>query len=283
MQKIILFYQFVPLTDPTMVTHWQRELCLRLSLKGRIIVADHGINGTLGGQLEDLKTYIRAMNRTTEFKNIDYKWSDGRREDFPRLSIKVRPELVTLAPEEAFDVSNRGTALSPSQWHQYLAAHPDAVVFDARNRHESAIGAFKNAIKPDIRTFKEVKSTVEQLPKNRPILTYCTGDVRCEYLSAYMKQRGFKDVYHLSGGIIRYGQQYGDDGYWEGKCYVFDRRMHVAFSAETQDIGRCQRCSERTSHYENCHNPACNQLMLLCDDCTSQAATCSAACRAVLD
>ena len=257
---------------------WQRELCARLNLRGRVIISEHGINGTLGGELEDVKAYVRGMNRTTAFKGIEYKWSDGGREDFPRLSIKIRKELVTLDPEESFDVFDKGTPLRPEAWHNYLTEHPDAIVFDARNDYESDIGAFKGAIKPRMKTFKDVKQELEKLPKERPVLTYCTGDIRCEYLSAYMKHKGFKDVYHLEGGIVKYGQQYGDQGHWEGKCYVFDKRMNVAFSDEAKDIGSCIRCGEQTSNHENCANGSCNRLVLLCPVCAHDSAVCSPAC-----
>src|SRR3981081_4323663 len=113
MQKIILYYKFVPIADPQMTMRWQRELCQRLDLKGRLIISEHGINGTLGGELEDVKTYIKEMNGTPELKGIEYKWSDGKRADFPGLSIKLRQELVTLAPDEQFDVFNKGTPLRP--------------------------------------------------------------------------------------------------------------------------------------------------------------------------
>lgn len=280
MQKIILYYKFVPVPDPSMTMRWQRELCLRLNLKGRIIISRHGINGTVGGSLEDVKTYVREMNKAPQFKGIEYKWSDGGREDFPRLSVKVRDELVTLAPGEPFDVFDKGTPLRPEAWHQYIAEHPDAVIFDARNDYESDIGAFKGAIKPKIKAFKDVKAELEKLPKDKPVLTYCTGDVRCEYLSAYMKHKGFGEVYHLDGGIVKYGEQYGDAGYWEGKCYVFDKRMQLTFSDQSADIGTCMRCAARTSNHENCARPECNRLLLMCVPCRSRTAFCSDACAA---
>ncbi|MGH7142272.1 MAG: rhodanese-related sulfurtransferase [Candidatus Saccharimonadales bacterium] len=282
MQKIILFYKFYPLTEPQMTMRWQRELCLRLHLMGRVIIADHGINGTLGGEPRELKTYIKSMNQTIEFKDTAYKWSNGSREDFPRLSIKVRKELVTLAPSETFDVFDRGTPLSPEAWHDYLKKHPDVTVLDVRNDFESDIGAFKSSIKPQIKVFKEIKNEIKKLSKNKPVLTYCTGDIRCEYLSAYMKHKGFENVYHLDGGIVSYGERYGDDGFWEGKCYVFDRRMNLAFSRHSMDIGKCSRCSAKTSDYQNCANLSCNRLVLLCKDCFEQRSTCSGVCQQAL-
>lgn len=281
MQKIILYYKFVPLADPAMTVRWQRELCLRLNLKGRVIISQHGINGTLGGELEDVKTYVREMNRTPEFKDIEYKWSDGSRDDFPRLSVKVRDELVTLAPGEDFNVFDKGTPLRPEAWHRYISEHPDVTILDARNDYESDIGAFKGAIKPKIKAFREIKPELDKLPKDKPILTYCTGDIRCEYLSAYMKHKGFKDVYHLDGGIVKYGEAYGDGGFWEGKCYVFDKRMKLAFSNQSKDIGRCIRCGVATSNHENCANPQCNRLVLICPSCYGASATCLEGCDAV--
>lgn len=269
MEKIILFYKFVPVDDPITTMFWQRNLCERLNLKGRLIIAKHGINGTLGGNVKDVKQYIRDMNQHPLFTDIEYKWSEGSREDFPRLSVKVRPELVTLAPDEQFDVFNSTKGLRPKQWHEYLQKHPDTIVLDARNDYESDIGVFKskNVIKPKIKTFREIKFQLEKLPKDKPILTYCTGDIRCEYLSAYMKHKGFNEVYHLDGGIVKYGQKFGDDGLWEGKCFVFDRRLNVAFSDASKDIGTCIHCGGKTSNHENCANKSCNRFVLMCAEC----------------
>lgn len=272
MEKIILFYKFVPVSDPDTVMFWQRNLCERLNLKGRIIISAQGINGTVGGRLEDVKMYIRDMNKHSLFKKIQYKWSDGRAEDFPRLSIKVRLELVTLAPDEQFDVFNSTKGLKPKAWHKYLEEHPDAIVLDARNDYESDIGAFKgkNVIKPKIKNFREIKPELEKLPKDQPVLTYCTGDIRCEYLSAYMRHKGFDEVYHLDGGIAKYGEEFGDDGHWEGKLYVFDKRMKLAFSEQSKDIGNCVHCAQPTSNHENCADKSCNRLVLVCESCADK-------------
>ncbi len=280
MQKVILYYKFVPVSDPTTVMFWQRQLCQRLNLKGRIIVAEQGINGTLGGAIEDLKAYRKEMNQHPLFNGIEYKWSDGERDDFPRLSVKVRPELVTLAPDESFDVFNSTKGLRPKEWHRYLEENPDTIVLDARNDYESDIGYFKtkNIIRPKISTFKQIKQELKNLPKDKPILTYCTGDIRCEYLSAYMKHKGFDEVYHLDGGIVKYGETYKDEGYWEGKCFVFDRRLNLAFSDESPDVGQCVHCQKNTSNHVNCNNPTCNSLILLCEDCASIQVACSSSC-----
>ena len=270
MERIILFYRFCPLADPEFARLWQVELCRRLNLRGRVIVASQGINATLGGKLEDLLAYKRAMNRVPVFRGIDYKWSSGRADDFPRLSVKVRPELVTLAAGEAFDPKAPATALSPRQWHRYLKENPETTVLDARNHYESELGHFDvpNLLRPEIKNFRELKAVVARLPKAEPVLTYCTGDVRCEYLSAYMRSRGFKNVYHLDGGIMKYGQTYGDDGFWRGKCYVFDGRMKVGFSQSSADLAACLSCGGKTSEQVNCDD--CNRQLVVCAICQSR-------------
>jgi len=266
MQKIILYYKFAPVLDPQMAMNWQRELCTRLNLRGRIIVSAHGINGTLGGDIDDVRRYCRAMNDTETFRGIEYKWSDGSREDFPRLSVKVRKELVTLAPGEEFDVFNQGKGLRPKEWHEYLEAHPDVTVLDGRNAYESDIGKFEGAITPNIQNFRDIKETLEKLPKDKPILTYCTGDIRCEYLSAYMRHSGFSEVYHLDGGIVKYGEEFKEKGKWQGQCYVFDKRKHVKFG-ETADIGVCVGCGTNSSAQVDCSSVDCRHQYVLCTDC----------------
>jgi UPF0176 protein len=269
-EAIILYYKFVTVTDPDMVMRWQRELCRNLGLKGRIIISKHGINGTLGGPVKGLKQYRTAMKESGTFQGIQYKWSNGKADHFPKLSVKVRNELVTLRPEEEFDVFDQGKPLNPKQWHEYLEKHPDAIVFDARNDYESEIGVFKGAIKPPIKSFREIKPELEKLPKDKPVLTYCTGDIRCEYLTAYMKHKGFEEVYHLNGGIVKYGEQFGDTGFWEGKCYVFDKRKNIAFSQDSSDIALCAHCQKETSHQVNCSDESCHEQTVMCVECSDQ-------------
>ncbi len=280
MEKIILYYKFVKLDDPETVMFWQRDLCERLGLKGRIIVSKQGINGTLGGDIKQVKLYTREMKRHSKFKGIQFKWSDGKKDDFPRLSVKVRDELVTLAPEESFDVFNSTRGLKPKQWHEYIEKNPEVLILDARNDYESEIGAFKgkNVIKPKIKAFRDIKAELEKLPKDKPILTYCTGDIRCEYLSAYMTHKGFDEVYHLDGGIVKYGQEFKDSGHWEGKCFVFDNRLNIAFSDNAADIGECAHCGDNTSNHENCANKSCNLFALVCEKCTDTLSVCSSKC-----
>ncbi len=280
MQKIILFYKFVPVKDPQMTMRWQKELCNRLGLKGRVLISDHGINGTLGGDIESLRRYKSEMNKSVVFKGITYKWSDGTGADFPKLQIKVKKELVALNAADEIVVSDKGIEnggqhLKPKEVHKLLEERGDEVVFfDGRNKYEAKIGKFKNAIVPEVETsrdfIKELEDPKYEDIKDKPIVTYCTGGVRCEVISAMMKNRGFKEVYQIDGGIVKYGEQFGDDGQWEGKLHVFDGRMKMQFSDKAKDIGDCIHCQQKTSNYINCANKQCNNLVLVCENCAQQ-------------
>lgn len=289
MRKVILYYKFVPVPDPTMTMRWQRELCKRLNLIGRIIISPHGINGTLAGDMESVLEYKREMNRSVMFKGITYKWSDSQGDEFPRLSVKVRDELVSFgAPDEikvdAKGVVGGGKHLKPEALHKLIAEKgEDVVFFDGRNAYEADIGKFKGAVVPDTRTtadfLREIDSDKYDDLKDKSVVTYCTGGIRCEALSVLMKNRGFKDVYQIDGGIVKYGEKYGDDGLWEGALHIFDGRMAHRFSENSKDIGECVHCAGKTSRYINCVDVACNRLILVCDNCDAQThcADCSLA------
>ncbi|HEX5797698.1 MAG TPA: rhodanese-related sulfurtransferase [Candidatus Saccharimonadales bacterium] len=276
MNKVILFYKFVPLRDPDMAMLWQKELCSRLNIKGRIVISPHGINGTLGGGIEDLRKYKRAMNASGTFRGIQYKWSDGDGKEFPKMSIKVRDELVAFKKPGEIEVNTRGVVgggkrLKPEALHELVSKRDDVVFFDGRNTYEADIGRFKNAVIPDTRTtrdfIEELESGKYEKLKDKPVVTYCTGGIRCEILSVLMKNRGFKDVYQLDGGIVKYGEKYGDDGLWEGRLHIFDDRMVHSFSDKAKDIGECVHCSQTTSSFENCADVSCNRLVLICEPC----------------
>jgi UPF0176 protein len=231
------------------------------------------------------------MNRTETFKGIMYKWSDGGAQHFPKLRVKVRDEIVTfhatdeLVVEES-GVVNGGKHLKPEEVHELVQERGDEVVFfDGRNAYEAKIGKFKNAVVPKVETSRDFIQEIEkpeyEVLKDKPIVTYCTGGIRCEILSALMKNRGFKEVYQLDGGIAKYGETYGDDGLWEGKLYLFDDRIQMGFTDKAKDIGKCIHCGNATSNYRNCDNKACNKLILVCDNCAAKGC-CSKTCEASL-
>ena len=286
MNKIVLFYGFTPLSDPEAIKLWQRALCEKLSLKGRIIISRDGINATVGGDIKDLKQYLKTTREYPGFKDMDIKWSDSTGDDFPRLSVKAREEIVSFGAPGELKVDENGvvgggTHLKPEELHELVAAKEskgeEVIFFDGRNAFEAQIGKFKNAIVPDVDTthdfIKELDSGKYDDLKDKPVVTYCTGGIRCEVLSSLMVNRGFTEVYQMDGGIVRYGETFKDKGLWEGSLYVFDKRMHMEFSDEAKEIGHCIRCNQPSNKFENCSNLSCRNLNLYCTDCASAPET----------
>lgn len=280
--KILLYYAFTPLADPEAIRLWQRELADRHGLHGRIIISPHGINGTVGGEITAVKRYLRGTREYGPFKDMDVKWSDGsgldahgRSLDFPKLSVKVRDELVAFGAAEELSVTEDGVVgggehITPEQLNALVAERGDEVVFfDGRNAFEAELGRFRNAIVPPVSTthdFVEVlDSGAYDHLKGRPVVTYCTGGVRCEVLSGLMANRGFGEVYQLSGGIVRYAEQYGDRELWEGSLYVFDKRGSLSYSEQPQLLARCTVCSAETGALANCAEPSCREQLPMCE------------------
>jgi UPF0176 protein len=277
MQKILLYYKFTPIKDPEAIKLWQKTLCDALNLNGRILISTHGLNGTVGGEMDDLKKYIKATKEFPGFKGTVFKWSDGGRDDFPRMSVKVKDEIVAFDAADELKIDENGVVgggvhLKPKEVNKLVEERGDEVVFfDGRNAFEAKIGRFKNAVVPDTRTsrdfIKELESGKYDDIKDKPVVTYCTGGIRCEILSSLMKNRGFKEVYQIDGGIVKYGESYGDDGLWEGSLHVFDDRMKVDFSDHAATVGQCVHCEGPTNNYENCAYANCNDLVLICLSC----------------
>ncbi len=279
--KIVLFYVFTPLADPDAIRLWQRDLCESLGLRGRILISKDGLNGTLGGDLPAVKRYLRKTKDYGAFKHLDVKWSEGTgldeqggSVDFPRLVVKVRDEIVSFgAPDElivdAGGVVGGGTKLRPDEVNALASSRDDVVFFDGRNRFEAQIGRFRDAVVPDVSTTRDFVAELDSGKydhlKDKAVVTYCTGGIRCEVLSGLMKSRGFGEVYQLDGGIVRYGETFGDDGLWEGSLYVFDDRGSMDFSDHSSVIGHCVVCGEATKRMNNCADPSCREQMVVCD------------------
>lgn len=279
--KVLLFYAFTPLPDPEAIRLWQHTLADSLALRGRILVSKDGINATLGGDVGEMKTYVRATRSYAPFKDIDFKWSEGRaREDgttadFPRLSVRVRDELVTFGAAGELEVDpggvvDGGTKLTPAELHT-LVEDKDVVFFDGRNQIESAVGHFAGAIRPPVETTREFVAALDSGAydhlKDKPVVTYCTGGVRCEILTPLMKHRGFREVYQLDGGIATYGEAFGDDGLWEGSLYVFDDRITMDLSDHTALVGSCDVCETPTNLVADCGDVSCVHQMVRCTAC----------------
>ena len=290
--KILLYYSFTPLADPEAIRLWQRDLCESLNLRGRILISRHGINGTVGGDLTNMKKYLRKTREFVGFTEMDAKWSEGSAmdtegfsTDFPRLSVKVRDEIVSFGVPDEITVNESGVIgggamLTADALDALVAERGDAVVFfDGRNAFEAEIGRFRGAIVPDVRTthdfITELDSGKYDHLKDKPVVTYCTGGIRCEVLTPLMKARGFSEVYQLDGGIVRYGEARGNDGLWDGSLYVFDQRMSIDFAPGAAILGTCVVCGNATKHMMNCVEPACREQLVVCDDCSGKHVTCT--------
>ena len=286
MGTILLFYKYVQISNPSEIQAWQKKLCADLGLTGRILLAHEGINGTVGGNDESVQIYIQAMNEHQLFSGIDFKTSLGGADAFPRMKISVKREIVHLGIDpEALTVKDGAEHLTPDQTHELFLNQPDdLVVLDGRNNYESAVGSFAGAIKPNIRYFRQFPEYIDQNIdqfKDKTVLMYCTGGIRCERASAYLNNKKIaKTVYQVQGGIHRYVQQF-PDGFFRGKNYVFDQRIAVKVNDDV--LSACGHCKKSNDDYINCLNALCNKHFTCCALCAEQfASTCSKKCQSLI-
>ncbi len=279
---IILFYKYVSIPSPERIVAWQRRLCTELKLKGRIIIATEGINATLGGTQEALARYQATLEEHPLFGGIDFKTSEGSAADFPRLRIVLKEEIVRLGikPSELL-ATDGGKHLTPQEAHELISENPkNLVLLDGRNGYESQIGTFKGAVTPPIDNFRDfpayIDKNLEQF-KDKQVLMFCTGGIRCERASAYLKEKGVaQEVFQISGGIHRYVEAF-PDGHFRGKNYVFDGRIALAVNSDI--VGRCAHCDVPYDEYTNCINTRCNKQILSCPSCIGKLHnSCSAHC-----
>jgi predicted sulfurtransferase len=282
MEKIILFYKYVDILYPEQVRKWQKALCESLHLKGRILLAHEGINGTLGGSTENLSRYITAMNEHPLFGAIDFKEGEGSAAHFPRLRIVVRPEIVNTGMPNTITAHNGGIHITPQQAHELIENKTDdLLLFDSRNSYESAVGTFTDAITPNTKNFRDLPAYFDQnadLFKGKNVLMFCTGGIRCERASAYLKSKGVaQEIYQIEGGIHRYVDQY-PNGFFRGKNYVFDGRVTAKVNDDV--LAHCLLCSVTGDEYTNCLNASCNLQFVVCPPCKKQfESCCSASCK----
>lgn len=271
------FYRYVHISDPIafrlhLLRHFHQFGCL-----GRIYVAHEGINAQMNVPTENLEAFNAWVQAQPELESTPYKVAveEGERGSFYKLTIKVRPKIVADGLDDAaFDVTNTGSYLTAEEMNE-LVDDPDAIVVDMRNAYESEIGRFKNAITPDVENFREelaVAPRLLKLHKNKKIALYCTGGIRCEKASAWLKHNGFTNVRHLKGGIIEYAHQVKEKGLpnlFLGKNFVFDERLGERVGSEI--ISQCHICRDAKSdtHY-HCKNLICHVLFLGCNDCVNE-------------
>jgi UPF0176 protein len=282
--KILLYYKYVPIDNPEEVKDMQKALCQRLDIKGRILVSAEGINGTVAGEESAINEYMAETEKEAAFNDIEWKVSWADEQVFPRLRVLVRDEIVTLGVKrEGADVSleNKANYIEPEELLELYEKNADFVIVDARNEYEGEIGAFKNSITPSIDNFRDFPAFAKELEqyRDKEIVTYCTGGVRCEKASAYLRENGFKSVRQLHGGIHEYGKKVGGK-YFEGEMFVFDKRLHVPVNEINPTIiSSCTYCQKNITRYVDCTVLSCDALFVCCEDCQAQHnGTCSVEC-----
>ncbi|MEY2496543.1 MAG: hypothetical protein QOD12_99 [Verrucomicrobiota bacterium] len=269
MYPVVLFYKYVAIADAGSFARGQRALCESLGLKGRILIASEGINGTLAGPAPRIDQYVAALKADRRFSDIEFKFSRGDAGTFPKLVVKVRPEIVTLNAGPM--PPDNGNHLSPRQWKQMMEKNPEVVLLDIRNRFESAAGRFENAVVCDVEHFRELPQYVERLEtlKGKTVLMYCTGGIRCEKASTLFKKNGFNNVFQLHGGIAAYQEEFGNE-HWQGECFVFDQRMTVRVEDGLVQIGQCAHTGRASSRFVNCLHDPCHKLYILSDEAEAE-------------
>lgn len=284
--KVLLFYKYTSIQDPETFVSEHLEFCNSLGVKGRILVANEGINGTLSGTEEQTEQYMEHMNNDPRFKDMVYKIEHSEEHAFKKMKVRLKKEIVNLSLENDVDPNAlTGKHLSPKEFYEAMQEE-DVVILDARNTYEYDLGHFKGAIRPDIETFRElpqwIKENFEQF-KDKKVLTYCTGGIRCEKFSGFLVKEGFNNVSQLEGGIISYGYDEEVKGdRWDGKCYVFDERISVPVNrAGTEKVvGKCYHCQQPEERYVKCGNPECNKHLLMCEACEHEhKRSCSSHCK----
>ena len=263
---VILFYKYVALDEPAQFADAQRALCVSLGLKGRVLIAAEGINGTLAGPEEAVAKYVAALRGDARFADIEIKTSPGDSETFRKLVVKVRAEIVTLKAPKPL-APDRHNHLSPAEWKRMIEQEPGVVLVDVRNRYESEAGRFENALACEIDNFRELPDYVDRLAdlKERKVLMYCTGGIRCEKASALFRSKGFTDVFQLHGGIMTYQEEFGNE-HWLGECFVFDKRMTVRKDEALVQLGQCAHTGRPSARFVNCLHDPCHRLFILDED-----------------
>ncbi|MDO8459472.1 MAG: rhodanese-related sulfurtransferase, partial [Nanoarchaeota archaeon] len=272
MLQVATFYKYNDIQNPREFAQKHLSFCNSLGIKGRIIVATEGINGTVCGTSEQIEAYKKELSSNELFSGIEFKEDECLMYPFNKMNIKIKPELVRF--EQPVSYKDAGQHLSPQEFLE-MAKQEEVIVLDARNSYESKVGKFNNAITPDIETFREFPKVVESLKdkKDKKILMYCTGGIRCEKASAFMKKEGFSNVYQLHGGILNFGK-YFPDQLWEGKCFVFDNRLISSINTRDNPITECETCKIPCDLYRNCRNKKCNKLAIICPNCEHTLSGC---------
>jgi UPF0176 protein len=266
--SVLLYYCYAKIENPELFREEHHRLCLDLNLRGRIIVAEEGLNGTVSGLAEDCEKYMAAVLADPRFGKTDFKVDYSDRMAFQKMHVRVKPEIVHSSLKHIKPYERTGVHLEPEEFKQ-MKDQEDVVILDVRSNYEHGVGKFKNAVTLDIDNFRDFPEKIKELEqyKDKKVLTYCTGGIKCEKASAFLLENGFENVYQLHGGIIKYGMEAGGEDF-EGKCYVFDNRVVIDVNTVNPTvISKCYICGTTNDRMVNCANPECNIHVPICEDC----------------
>ena len=242
--SVAAFYKFVTLEDFAALREPFLNQCATLNIRGTILLAAEGINGTIAGSEASIKAIFHYFHQDHRLADLTYRLSYSNENPFYRLKVKLRNEIVTLGVDNINPAIKTGKRIKSEDWNA-LISDPDVLVIDTRNDYETGIGTFKHALDPNTTTFRDFPDWLEQqnIPQDQPIAMFCTGGIRCEKSTAYLMEQGFDNVYHLDGGILSYLETIPEEeSLWKGECFVFDERVSVGHGLKPGDYELCRGC-----------------------------------------
>lgn len=252
---VAALYKFVEIDDLLSLQSNLYEICEKNNIMGTILIANEGINGTISGKTNEINQTISLLKGDKRFTNIEIKYSSTDKQPFHRMKVRLKKEIVTIGLPEINPNKKVGTYVKPEDWND-LISDPNVVVIDTRNKYETKIGSFQNALDPETSSFREFPDWVKKFKSskenaNKKIAMFCTGGIRCEKASSLMKEEGFEDVYHLQGGILKYLETIDkENSLWNGECFVFDQRVCLTDELEVGSYKMCFACRMPITHEE---------------------------------
>ena len=242
---VAAFYKFVQLTDLASLQDQIESCCRKNNVLGIVLLAQEGINSTIAGSREGVVKVLEFIRQDSRFSDLEWKESFANKQPFRKLRVRLKKEIVTMGIPEIDPSQLVGTYVKPADWNA-LIRDPDVIVIDARNNYETEIGTFTGAVNPDLDSFSQLPSWLEgkiDTGEQPRVAMFCTGGIRCEKSTAFLKQAGVKEVNHLQGGILKYLEEVPEDeSLWEGECFVFDQRVAVGHGLELADYELCRAC-----------------------------------------
>ena len=247
---VAALYHFTQLGDLDNKKSRLEFLCEKMQIRGTILLADEGINGTIAGNLSAIKDIVAHIKTWNEIDHIELKFSTSQKMNFNRMKVKIKKEIVTMG-QEINVAKDSGQYVKPQDWNS-LISRDDVLLIDTRNQYETRIGNFQKAIDPRTDNFQQFPKWADDLKEetdlNTKIAMYCTGGIRCEKATAYMRQLGFQEIYHLQGGILKYLEEIPEEeSLWEGECFVFDDRVSLQHGLQEGEYALCYACQEPIS------------------------------------